>query len=390
MTVLGGALGCAGLPPLQLGHEDAKEAAHERWDRIRYGVKFQLAEQHYRAGRIDECIKEARKAAALDPDGTAARVLLAQALLEKGQMVAARQVIEEAAGITPERPRVLYMQGVLAEQTEEYDRAVQYYRRAGELDPSIPIYLTSEAECLVAAGRPRVALDLLNSRREEFRSDPTVEVLRAETALLLGDTETALASFRAAMRTAGDSLTLAQDFGLLLERSGRCAEAIAVLEPLYERSRHRMSATAIRGLGSAYFGLRRPQRAKQVLDDLVRDNPDDQHAWLVLARAALACADLATARRCVDRLAILAPDDPDTHFLTGYVCWKQKDTVLAERALKAALAVQPRDATAHCLLGAVYQERNDAATAREHFETALQCDPDCGWARTALGELNRL
>jgi tetratricopeptide (TPR) repeat protein len=388
--VLAGASGCSDFPPLQLEHKQAKEVAQERWDRVRSGVKFQLAEQHYLAGRIDECISEARRAAALDPEGTAAHVLLAHALLEKGNVAAAAAVIEEAVAIQPENPRVIYLQGVLAERDQHYEEAIEFYRAAGELDPSLPDYVASEAECLVSAGRPQEAMDLLNSRREDFHNDPTVEILRAEVAKLLGDNETALDGLSTAMRTVSDSMVVSQDYGLLLERSGRGEEALAVLGPLYAKSKDDMSPIAIRALGAAYLATRRPFRAKQVLADLVDEHGDDPHDWQVLARAALACADWTTARRCADRLGTLAPDQPLSHFLTAFVCWKQNENEKAEQALKTYLMLEPDDAIAYCLLGDLCRRRYDVMAARKHFNHALRLDPQCTWARTALSEINRL
>lgn len=382
MLIVGALAGCS-----QTTHHEAKAQAQQRWDRIRAGVKLQLAEQHFRAGRMKNCLQEAGQAVALDPQSIAPRILLTQALIETGQLLPAAAAIDAAAAVEPEHPEVLYMQGVVAERRQDLERALTYYQRASERDPTQADYVASEVECLVAIGRPWLAQELLQARSADFPQDATLKALQAEVALLLGDEHTALQGLQAALRTAGNDPRLTEEYGLLLVRTGQHEQAVSVLEPMYARSPDNMSRLSVRTLASAYLALGRPQQAKNVLSRLVEEHPNDPHDWTILARAAMVCNDWTTARRCAETLVGLTPDDPDTQFLMGYVCWKLNDPQRAKAALRSVLITNPSDAMAHCILGDVYRQTADLANARRHFQSAIQSDPTCEWARDALAEL---
>ncbi|MBN1511629.1 MAG: tetratricopeptide repeat protein [Phycisphaerae bacterium] len=382
MLIVGALAGCS-----QTTHNEAKAQAQQRWDRIRAGVKLQLAEQHFRAGRMKNCLQEAGQAVALDPQSIAPRILLTQALIETGQLLSAAAAIDAAAAIEPEHPEVLYMQGVVAERRQDLERALTCYQRASERDPTQADYVASEVECLVAIGRPWLAQEVLQDRSADFPQDATLKALQAEVALLLGDEHTALQGLQAALRNAGNDPRLTEEYGLLLVRTGQHERAVSVLEPMYARSPDSMSRLSVRTLASAYLALGRPQQAKNLLSRLVEKYANDPHDWTILARAAMVCNDWATARRCAETLVGLTPDDPDTQFLMGYVCWKLNDPQRAKAALRSVLITNPSDAMAHCILGDVYRQTADFPNAQRHFQSAIQFDPTCEWARDALAEL---
>jgi predicted Zn-dependent protease len=378
---------CALTGCSQTTHDEAKAQAQQRWDRIRAGVKLQLADQHFRAGRMENCLQEAGQAVALDPQSIAPRILLTQALLETGKVLVAAAAIDAAAAIEPEHPEVFYMQGVVAERRQDLERALTYYQRASERDPTQADYVASEVECLVAIGRPWLAQEVLQARSADFPHDATLKALQAEVALLLGDERTALQGLQAALRTAGNDPRLTEEYGLLLARTGQHERAVSALEPMYARSPDNMSRLSVRTLASAYLSLGRPQQAKNLLSRLVEKYPNDPHDWTILARAAMVCNDWATARHCAETLVGLAPDDPDTQFLMGYVCWKLNDPQRAKAAMRAVLIANPSDAMAHCILGDLYRQNADLPNAQRHFQYAIQSDPTCEWARDALAEL---
>ena len=380
--VAAGLAGCS-----QTTHDEAKAQAQQRWNRIRAGVKLQLAEQYLRAGRVTECLQEASQAVALDPQSVVPRVLLTQALLETGQTLSAAQAIEAAAAIEPEHPEVLYMQGVVAERRQDLERALSYYQRASEGDPTQVDYVVSEVECLVAIGRPWLAQEILQARSADFPQDATLKALQAEVGLLLGDEHAALQGLQAALRTVGSDPRLTEEYGLLLVRTGQYEQAVRILEPMYARSPEQMSRLSVRTLASAYLSLGRPQQAKSLLSRLVEKHPNDPHDWTILARAAMICNDWAAARHCAETLVRLTPDDPDTQFLMGYVCWKLNDPQRAKAALRSVLVSNPSDAMAHCILGDLYRRGDDLPNAERHFQDALRSDPTCEWARDALAAL---
>jgi tetratricopeptide (TPR) repeat protein len=284
---------------------------------------------------------------------------------------------------------LLYMKGVVAERRGDLDDAIDAFRQAGAADPAQIDYVVAEVECLVTAGRPRLALQLVSRRLEEIKSDGTLELLQAEIASMLGEEQTALRALQAAYRLAGPDDNLAQEYGVLLERNGRDREAAAILYPLWDAHGPALPTPTLRSLASACIDTGQAARAKPILTAALEKDPDSRPNWSLLARAAMALDDAATVRRCADELRRIDPADPEAHLLRGYAGWKLNEPEAVRDACAIVLASDPRDVTALCLLGQVYLEGAEPELAREQFLRAIAVDPNCQWALSGLERLER-
>lgn len=393
------ALGLAGCTPTI--HQQNREAAQQRWDQIRTRVKLQLATQQLEGGYVDDAVHTLREAIALDPHCPDPYVLLAQAHFEQDDLAAAREVLREASRVVPEDPGVLYMRGVVAERGQDYDSAIDFYHRAGQLDPAQIDYVIAEAESLVAGGKPADALNLVLRRLDDFEGDAALPRLQAEIALLTGDREMALVGFQTALRAGGEpDETLVEEYGALLVRLQRYREAVALLEPEYQELRDAAgpvgaapeatpSASFDRTLAAAYYGVGRPADADRILRQLLRSDPDVPHDWILLARVAFALQDWPTIHRCAKELQRLNPTDAHAGLLLAYLDWRQGHAASATDAFRAAIEADPQDVLAHCLLGLALLEKSDTKGARRQFRQAVEIAPDCQWARWQLDRLDQ-
>ena len=220
----------------QMTHRQQQAEAEHHWKQVRGKVKCQLARQQFEGGHVDDAITTAREALGLDPASPESYVLLCRALLDKGDLAAARQVLGMAEELGLESAELSYMRGLISERSRNLTDALESYRRAGELEPGQRDYLAAEAECLVALGRVEEALDRVRDAHSRFDRDGTLDVLEAEIAMLLDRREEAVESFRRAMPLLGDNDVVAEEYGLLLVRTGHFAEAVSVLQPLRERA----------------------------------------------------------------------------------------------------------------------------------------------------------
>jgi tetratricopeptide (TPR) repeat protein len=395
------AVGLAGCMPTI--HQQNRQATQQRWDEIRTRVKLQLATQQLHGGYVDDAVHTLREAIALDPRCPEPYVLLAQAHFEQDDLAAAREVLRQAARAAPEDPGVLYLRGVLAERGQDYDSAIDFYHRAGQLDPAQIDSVIAEAESLVAAGRSADALNLVLRRIDDFDGDAALATLQAEIALLTGDYETARVGFQTALRAGGEpDRSLIEEYGALLVRLERYREAVALLEPGYDEAQdaarpvvgetpeEAASPSFHRTLAAAYYGVGRHADAERILRRLLRGHPDTPQDWILLARVAFASQDWPTIRRCAKELQRLNPADLHASLLLAYLDWRQGHAAAATDAFRAAIEADPQDVLAHCLLGLALLKNADLEGARRHFLQALEIAPDCAWAQSQLERLDQM
>ena len=349
--LVGLASACSALKP----HADQLQA-EQRWNHVRGRVKHQLAEQQYESGLFDEAVLTVSESLALNPAQVDAYVLLARAYLELGKPASAQQTLDAARQAGLESADLVYTEGVVLEQRDEFETALGKYHRAQTLDPANVDYLVALAECLVATDRTAEALALLNQHANQVDEDATISALAAHIAALMGKSEDAANRFRRSIRPEGSTSLIAEELGLLLARSGRCFEALTVLQPLLDNAVEAPATGAVRrAAATCFLAVSDPDSAKDVLAAYARVHPDDTSAQLLLAKAAIQ--------------------------------WKRGDFAAAAASLHDVLAHRPDDIEAHCLMAEVLLAQHKNESARRYFQKALQLNPKCTWASRALESL---
>ncbi len=372
-------------------HQQRRDQAESHWNQVRAKIKWQLATQQFESGEPDDAITTVREALGLDPMAAESYLLLSRALLEKNRLGEAGRTLSAAREMKLDSAELTYTRGVVAERSGDLPSALRFYRQAGRQDPSQMDSVVAEAECLVASGRPEEARELVRDSIDRFDRDGTLDALEAEISLVLRDELAAAAAFRRAVSMVPDDPLVAQEFGLLLVRMGRFAEAVGVLQPLEDAARQKsteLPGAVVRGLARSYLELGHIEAQGDLLSGWLKEHPNDVAAWLLQARAAMTRKDDALAHRCAAAVRRLAPDSPQASLLCGYLRWRQGDRAEALNLLERSLAMEPDDVLLHCLIGQVLAESNHHERARQHWRRALQIDPQAAWARNALAQLD--
>ncbi len=373
---------CASIP-----QSEQKIKAERDWNAVRAKVKFRLASQQFESGLVAESTQTVLETLALDPTFAEGYVLLARAYLEQGRPGSAAQVIESARRADVRSVDLLYTEGVILEQREQFEEALAKFGEARAIQPDDVDSLMAQAECLVSLGRPREALALLRQHQTRLDDDGSVAALTAHVALLAGEPEEASARYAEALHVAADHPRMAEEFGLLLVRLRRYDEAVAVLKPLAEKAANDAADVAVqRGLAGAYLGLGDARSAKPILDDLVKRCPEDAAIHLMLSKAAVTLGDMAGASRAVQAAERLVPANPEVLMVRAVIDCRRGDYAAATSRIDTVLASNPADVEARCLLGEILLEQCQLERANEQFRLALKTDPQCQWAKTRMRE----
>ena len=393
-------------------HKEAKAQAHQRWRHVRANIKQRLAEQQHAAGHFEDSARTAAEAISLDPKFASSYELLARCYIELGKITSATRTLRMAAHNGVESPKMHYTRGIVLEDQGRSEEALAAYARALELEPGNLDFLVALAECLATSGRTGEALELLDDEAQLLDDDGTVALLRAHIAALEGNEGEAISLLRNVRRKNPGNHLARAELGRLLARTGQCAEALRVLDPLIrEPNTGRVTGsgapgpggTVRRAMATCYLRLNDFAPAKAVLASYAESHPTDAPAQLLLAKAALGSYDMLTAMRAIDLAGRHGGDRSASHRhtqLAGFhrsevrlvraaIRWKRGRFDAAAADLRSVIASDPTDVQAHCLLGEVLSAQRKPDAARTQFRLARQLEPGSAWAALGLASIER-
>lgn len=359
------------------------------------------AEQERIDPAVRQAIGSARAAVQQDPQSAAAWGKLGMVFLAHELPAQANISFAQAERLDSREPRWPYYQAVSLTSGQP-EAAIPKLRRAAQLcgQDCIPCLLRL-AELLLQHGAWDEAETHFRQVLRQEPNNPVAALGLARVYRAQGKQEEAVAQ---AGRAAGDvhtakasQLFLAQVYA----RIGKQAEAIAARREAarlhedvpwpdaFAEEVTRLSTGKQARISQAdqFLGQNRPHEAITVLQDVVRDYPDADWAWLLLGRAFLTARDLSAAERALRRAAQLAPGSLLVHYHLGIVALVKKDYSEAAASFRKALQLQPDFALAHGDLGTCLFLQGDRAGAEEAFRMALRCKPDYAQAHAGLGEL---
>ncbi|KKL96072.1 hypothetical protein LCGC14_1848150 [marine sediment metagenome] len=273
-------------------------AAHQRWDQTRARVMCSVGTQHLKVGDLAKAEDSASKALALDPDCGPALVLLGKVLLEKGRYLQAEKHLREAELGSPDNAEVPYLLVVALEKRGRYTEALKCYQKARALAPANDAYVLASAEVLVAAGKPKLALELLTARLERTDGEAPMLALAGEVALLVDQPGRAGEFFRRCLDVAPEALGAREGLAKSSFFARQYAQALAALKELSadEDYKEKVSWVYIMS-GHCQMALNRPRQAWESYRVASQIDPAEANIWTCLAKAGLAAGDARAAEQ---------------------------------------------------------------------------------------------
>ena len=152
---------------------------------------------------------------------------------------------ERSFALNPDNYRALERIGVIHLRNGAIGEAIRYLEKANEMAPCAQSLYVNHAQCYFAQKNPQRALSILESYSEQCpRPSPTINTFLGKIYM-----------------------DLFEDW----EKAKRCLEE-AVRRP----SRKRIPSETFRRLGTCYFHLRDPVKARETWEEGLRIYPDDR------------------------------------------------------------------------------------------------------------------
>ncbi|MHB8351289.1 MAG: tetratricopeptide repeat protein [Thermoplasmata archaeon] len=288
----------------------------------------------------------------LDPENGRALFEKAQLHLVGGEKVEAYSALQRLCATAAKEaadPKVWLQLADLAGELGQVEEANRAYDRAAGLDPAfVPEVANRRARLRLAAGRPDLALELLDG-------DPTAAITP-------------------------EVLLLRAEILLALERP---EEARKVYEEV--RARAPENRAALAGIGRVLLDEGKAGEARTLLRELVPKLPPDASLFLLLAEAEAAGGELEEAAGILEKASALLPSSEPIWSRLAEVRIRQESWPKAAEALAHAMAHQPKQADLALRAGFVAEKLGHGHGALSLYEHATEIAPSNKSAWTSRG-----
>lgn len=327
--------------------------------RTHYG----MAQSYEGIGRIDHALERAVAASTLDAENPTYSRMVGDLRARQEDWAGAAAAYRQALLRQPEDASLFMSLGRAERQTGAVDRAAGWFRKAVELEPQS------------AGAHHLLAQTLSDVQRRDFLAELAHAEFfdsKSREATLQEALEAARRASALEGRNPSFQLTLAQ----LLVMNGESEAALAALRQTPEPTEHRAQFLTLAGIATMQRGD--APRARGMLDQATRLEPDDASIWLALASAAETSGDLPGALAAAERAQALASDDPLYHYALGRLAAQTGDFPRARREVEAAIAANPDVPGWHRRLGDLFTEEENFTEALTAYDEALQRLPKPG------------
>jgi len=329
--------------------DDHRDRAQERWNGMRGNVELQVAEQHFRAGRLTEASKALQHVLAMSPQNVDAYKLACRLYIEQGELARARDAISTALLHSADDAEAEYLAGIVAQRYGEMGRALEHYMDAQSLAPNEVEYVLAVAETWMALEKPEKALEVVEGRLTDFDGCAAIWMLAARLSRAVGLEGPTVEYCREAHRLDQGDVWSEVEIGLTLIWAQRFGEAIEILRPLVDASvaptapggakaddAGPVSPSVVHALARAYMAQKDWSKARAVLKPVMSKDATDATAWCLYARASLMAGDVKSAGEAISTLNRRIAPTAETLMLQAYASFLLGDyAAVSERAHQA-------------------------------------------------------
>ena len=325
----------------QTPQRTAREEADQRWRAARAQVKFQLAADQLAVGNLSGAAGELAEAERLVPNSPQHVPLQARIWLADGKVAQAGRLLERARTESTPQAEVEYLLGIVRQQQQRWDEALDAFQRAADLDDQQVAYVVAAAQTLLQLGRPAETLDYLLGASARFGWTNAYLAALAECHEQLGDWSAAASAWQRVAYADDASSALRRRLADALFRARRHLEAALTIEDLLEAESGEAMTEHRLMLAECYLSLGRHADASGQARTILNEQGGNVRALRLLARAQGAQTDYPQALRTARRALAIEPNDIRTLELVAALAWRVKNQDLAAVTAQKLLERDP-------------------------------------------------
>ncbi len=296
--------------------------------------------------------------------------------MRRNELAQAETVLRDAVKAAPDSiAREVSLLSFLG-QYRDKQQAEKDFRAAIEARPKEADLRFAFADFLRAQKRSDDVAAVLQGIVDQAKETPNGVMARGQLAAL--DMETGKLDQARALLAQVLKANPRDAAGLLLRGRLELADgdAHAAVLDLRAAAKDKPGSTEIASLlASAHRMAGDPQLAREALADVVKFNPDDPRAHVLLAADMAQTRDYASALSEIDAALKLEPRNAGVHQMKVEVALAAGNTAAAEAAARAAEVQFPTGAVGHLLHGRVLASENKAGPALAQYDEAARLAP---------------
>jgi protein O-GlcNAc transferase len=313
-----------------------------------------------------------------------------------GDLREACRLYREAVRMTPRYARAHLNLGIGLEAAGDADGAIGSYEAALEVDAGNAYAAYNLGKLFCVCGKLRDAEKLLTIALNSKPDFPEAMVVLSEVHDLQGKLPEAVAMLQAALQLNPEYVGAWNNYGIVLRKLGKSAEADAALErysALVEATAPTRRTLAFADTAVGYFNLGnslveqgRLNEAKAAYQGAIDRNPDLVEAHTNLGNVYRDLGDADGAIGFYRRALELNPNFPEAHFNLGNALRDNGQLGDAIGCYHAALAISPGFTEALYSLGHALLEQGRRSEAMACYARVLELDPDNANAYSGMGD----
>ncbi|UXH76401.1 XrtA/PEP-CTERM system TPR-repeat protein PrsT [Roseateles amylovorans] len=269
------------------------------------------------------------------------------------------------------RPQALMLNGLAHYGLGELQKAKPYLESAQRQQPNSPL---SKLLAQVYAAEPNLerAGEVLEAYLKAFPGDAQALVMMASLQMAQGRHARATALMQDALR-GRDAPEFHTALGLSLMRGGQLGGAVDELEKAFQRDQKQSYAGM--ALATLHLRNRQPAKAVAVGERLVKQQPANPAAWMMLGVARRAANDLGGARLAFQQALQLDASLVEPQLGLARLDIAQRQWEAAQQRLDALLKADERNPDVLYELALLGEARGQTAEVRRWLEKAVEASP---------------
>ena len=366
--------------------EDSRADAYKGWNHVRAESILQQAEEHLRLGQVEKACQLARESLLLDDEYDDARLVLARALIERGEYRGATLELEKVMSRQPGSIDALYLLGVAAEKTGNLPVAIAHYQDAYNLDNERFDTVLATTEVMASMGQISKARRYLAAHMDQADGDVGAYELAGRLAKMDGDHGVAAEHFALAYEADVMNVAYLEEMALAQVFAGQYAVAAESLTIRTHRTGRDVPLWVGMMLGDCHLELGNHASAKAAFQAVCRDFPEESDAWAGVSKVLLVQGKYDESIRMAEKALELTPNDVEAAMLAGYAALKLDQPARAVKILSQAISRTPDDYTLLCIMGQAMEAQGNIAEATRYYQVASNLKPNAEIAEGLLAQ----
>ncbi|MCR9098159.1 MAG: tetratricopeptide repeat protein [bacterium] len=331
-------------------------------------------------GDADGALEAARAAAEIDPTSDAARLRVAELLIDVGFRDGDEAMIQEGRSIVdvvleerPDGPEANFVKAKIELAENDIEAAKSSLETTLQARPDWAQARFVLGSTLAASGEISRARVELEAALEAQPGLLDARKLLTSVYSTLGEHEFVIENGRTYLRDRPDDMPIRIAVGQSLIRVGRADEAYDEIASVPEEEWDAAAFFALGRIDLAYGRLEEGTRKLTRADELAPGNPQVLRTLVAIDR------NEGRMDRALERIAAAIaakPEDSELHELKGDALLAKRDVEGGRAALEKAVELEPRNVSAHISLADVEARRGDAEAVLSVLERASGAVPE--------------